>query len=124
MMPGGRMNPRQMQAMMRRMGIKQEEVEGVEEVVIRTRSKDIVFKDAVVTAVTVQGQKTFQIIGTPEERERTKEEAPAAEGGVPEDDIKLVMDQTGCTRAEAKKALEETDGAPAEAILRIMAART
>jgi len=124
MMPGGRMNPRQMQAMMRRMGIKQEEVEGVEEVVIRTRSKDIVFKNAVVTAVTVQGQKTFQIIGTPEERERTKEEAPAAEGGVPEDDIKLVMDQTGCTRAEAKKALEETDGAPAEAILRIMAART
>lgn len=123
MIPGGRMNPKQMQAMMKRMGIKQEEIEGVEEVVIRTRSKEIVFKDAAVTAVTVQGQKTFQVIGTPQERERRKEEALPVEEGVSEEDLKLVMDQTGCTRAEAKKALEETDGAPAEAILKIMSSR-
>lgn len=123
MMPGGRMNPKQMQAIMRRMGIKQEEVEGVEEVVIRTRDKELVFKDAVVTAVTVQGQRTYQVVGTPQERARTPGEAPRAEEGIPEDDIKLVMDQTGCTRAEAKKALEETDGAPAEAILKIMSSR-
>jgi len=120
MMPGGRLNPKQMQAMMRRMGIKQEEIEGVEEVLIRTRDKEIVFKDAVVTAVTVQGQKTYQILGTPQERERTAGEAPKAEEGISEEDIKLVMEQTGCSRAQAKKALEETDGAPAEAILKIM----
>ena len=44
MMPGGRMNPKQMKAMMRRMGITKEDIEDVEEVVIKTRSKEIVFK--------------------------------------------------------------------------------
>ncbi len=123
MMPGGRMNPKQMKAMMKRMGITQEDVVDVEEVVIRTRTKEIVFKDAEVSAMTVQGQKTFQIVGTPQERPRSMAEQPAEEGGVSEEDVKLVMSQTGCTAAQAKKALEETDGAPAEAILKIMASR-
>jgi nascent polypeptide-associated complex subunit alpha len=121
MMPGGRMNPKQMKAMMKRMGIDQEEMPEVEEVVIKTRTKELVFKDAAVTAVTVQGQKTYQIVGTPQERERKREEGK--EGGIPEDDIKLVVSQTGCTPAEARKALQETDGAPAEAILKIMSSR-
>lgn len=123
MIPGGRMNPKQMQAMMKRMGIKQEEIDDVEEVVIKTKTKEIVFKDATVSAVTVQGQKTYQVVGTPQERERKLEEAKE-EGGIPEDDIKLVISQTGCTREEAKKALQETDGSPAEAILKIMSSRT
>jgi nascent polypeptide-associated complex subunit alpha len=121
MMPGGRMNPKQMKAMMKRMGIDQEEMPEVEEVVIKTRTKELVFKDAAVTAVTVQGQKTYQIVGTPQERERKREEGK--EGDIPEDDIKLVISQTGCTAAEARKALQETDGAPAEAILKIMSSR-
>ena len=121
MMPGGRMNPKQMKAMMKRMGIDQEEMPEVEEVVIKTRTKELIFKDAAVTAVTVQGQKTYQIVGTPQERERKREEGK--EGGIPEDDIKLVISQTGCTAAEARKALQETDGAPAEAILKIMSSR-
>lgn len=122
MMPGGRMNPKQMKAMMKRMGIDQEEMPGVEEVIIKTKTKELVFKDAVVTAVSVQGQKTYQVVGIPQERERRREEGEE-EGGVPEDDIKLVMSQTGCAAAEAKKALQETDGAPAEAILKIMSSR-
>jgi nascent polypeptide-associated complex subunit alpha len=122
MMPGGRMNPKQMKAMMKRMGIDQEEMPDVVEVVIRTKTKELVFKDVGVSAVTVQGQKTYQIVGTPQERERRREEGEE-EGGIPEDDIKLVMSQTGCMAAEAKKALQETDGAPAEAILKIMSSR-
>jgi nascent polypeptide-associated complex subunit alpha len=122
MMPGGRMNPKQMKAMMKRMGIDQQEVPDVEEVVIKTRTKEIVFKDAAVTAVTVQGQKTYQIVGTPQERARKKEEMQE-EGGIPAEDIRLVMDQTGCSAAEAKKALEEADGSPAEAILKVMSSR-
>jgi len=121
MIPGGRMNPKQMQAMMKRMGITQEEMKDVEEVIIRLRDKEIVFKDASVTSVTVQGQKTYQIVGTPNERARTQGEME--EGGIPQEDIKLVMDQTGVTAAEAKKALEEAGGAPAEAILKIMSTR-
>jgi nascent polypeptide-associated complex subunit alpha len=123
MMPGGRMNPKQMKAMMKRMGISQEDIEDVEEVVIKTRTKEIVFKDAAVTSMTVQGQKTYQIVGTPQERARKKEEGHTEEGGIPDEDIKLVMSQTGCSAAEAKKALQETDGAPAEAILKLMASK-
>ena len=123
MMPGGRMNPKQMKAMMKRMGISQEDIQDVEEVVIKTRTKEIVFKDAAVTSMTVQGQKTYQIVGTPQERVRKKEEAHAEEGGVPDEDIKLVMSQTGATAAEAKRALEESGGAPAEAILKIMSSK-
>jgi len=122
-MPGGRMNPKQMKAMMKRMGIDQEELSDVEEVVIKTKTRELVFKDAVVTAVSVQGQKTYQVVGKPQERERRREEGEE-EGGIPQDDIKLVVSQTGCTAAEAKKALQETDGAPAEAILKIMSSRT
>ena len=121
-MPGGRMNPKQMKAMMKRMGIDQQELPDVEEVVIKTRTKEIVFKDATVTAVTVQGQKTYQIVGTSQERARKKEEVQE-EGGIPAEDIKLVMDQTGCSASEAKKALEEADGSPAEAILKVMSSR-
>jgi nascent polypeptide-associated complex subunit alpha len=122
MMPGGRMNPKQMKAMMKRMGIDQQEMADVDEVVIRTKKKELVFKNPTVTAVTVQGQKTYQIVGESQERER-KGEAAKEEGGVPDEDVKLVMAQTGCTAAEAIAALKETDGAPAEAILKIMSSR-
>jgi len=121
MMPGGRMNPRQMKAMMKRMGITQEEIADVEEVVIRTRTKEIVLTGAAVTAMTVQGQKTYQVVGEPKERPRKREEKE--EAGVPAEDVELVMSQTGCSAQEARKALEECDGAPAEAILKLMGSR-
>jgi nascent polypeptide-associated complex subunit alpha len=122
MMPGGRMNPKQMKAMMKRMGIDQQELADVDEVIIRTKTKELVIKDAAVTAVVVQGQKSYQVVGTVQERERKREEK-SEDGGIPQEDIKLVMEQTGCTASEAKKALQETDGAPAEAILKIMASK-
>lgn len=40
-----------------------------------------------------------------------------------EDDIKLVMEETGCTREEAIKALKETNGDIAEAIIRVQSQR-
>lgn len=122
MFPGGRMNPKQMKAAMRRMGISQDELKDVEEVVIRTKDKELVFKDAAVTTVTMQGQVTYQIVGEAEERERREGDAADA-GGAVEEDVKLVMSQTDCTEEEARRALEECDGAPAEAILKIMTAR-
>ena len=122
MFPGGRMNPKQMKAAMRRMGITQEEMRDVEEVVIRTKQKDLVFKDAVVTSVSMQGQVTYQIMGSPEERERSADDA-ANDAASMDEDVKLVMSQTDCSEEEARKALEECDGAPAEAILKIMTSR-
>jgi nascent polypeptide-associated complex subunit alpha len=120
MMPGmGRgVNPRQMKQAMKRMGISQEEMQGVEEVVIRTADKEYVIKDAAVTCVTMQGQKTYQVVGDPEIRPRqlAKQEDP----GIPEEDVQLVMSQTGVSKDKAVQALKECDGQPAEAILKIM----
>jgi len=120
MFPGGRVNPRQMKAMMKRMGITQEDIADIEEIVIKTKTQEYIFHEAAASIMTVQGQKTFQIIGEPEIRERS--EAPAAKDTARED-IALVMEQTGVSEEEAKKALDECDGQPAEAILKIMSTR-
>jgi len=124
MMPGMRgVNPRQMKQAMKRMGITTEEINGVEEVVIRTKDKEYVIKDAAVTMMEVQGQKTYQVVG---EASVSARSAPSAAKGsepqLPEEDIELVMGQTGAGREQAITALKESGGQPAEAILKIMSA--
>ena len=124
MMPGMRgVNPRQMKQAMKRMGITTEEIDGVEEVVIRTRDKEYVIKEAAVTVMDVQGQKTYQVVGDAAVNPRgaTSASGKPAAPAMPEEDIELVMSQTGCDRDKAVKALRETGGQPAEAILKIMA---
>ncbi len=60
MIPG--VNPRQMQAMMRQMGMSQKEL-SASEVIIKTADKVIKFTSPSVTQITMQGQTTFQISG-------------------------------------------------------------
>ena len=115
MMPG-RMNPRQMQQMMKRLGINVREIENVEEIIIRTDTKEYIFDNAEVTVMDAQGQKTYQISGRPriiERKEKVEEE------GIPEEDINLVAEQTGKSKEQAKKALEQTKGDIAEAIMKL-----
>lgn len=116
-MPGGKINPRQMKQMMKRLGIKAEEIEDAIEVIIRTPTHEYVISEPAVTKMEVQGQTTFQILGD----YQLKERVPGEEGtSVPEEDVELVMEQTGCSKEEAIKALQESDGQPAEAILKIL----
>ena len=107
----GRINPRQMNQMMRRLGINIKEIENVEKVIIQTNNKEYIFDNAEVTIMDAQGQKTYQIAGRPRIVERKDE--------IPEEDIKLIMEQTGKTAEEAKKALEKTNGDIAEAIMKL-----
>ncbi len=130
MIPGGGRNPRQIEMMMRRMGMTTEAVPGVEEVVVRTATKEHVFKAPEVTILTVQGVRTYQVVGTPQVRPRgtagatapaaPSAAAPAAPTGPPEEDIQLVMEQANVSREEAIEALFTTNGAPAEAIMKIL----
>jgi len=128
MLPGGGRNPREVQSMMRRMGMTTEPVPDVEEVIVRTATKEHVFRAPEVTILTVQGVRTYQVVGRPEIRPRgsapaaagTAPAAPAAPAGPPEDDVRLVMEQANVSREEAIEALVSTNGAPAEAILRIL----
>src|SRR2546430_4229130 len=91
MIPGGRVNPRQMRQAMKRMGIEQEELEGVEEVIIRTASKEYVIRDPNVTAMTAQGQKIWTVVGEPIVRDRVDAKKPDASQGlaIPEEDVQL-----------------------------------
>ena len=118
MMPGGRMNPRQMKQAMRKMGIKNEEMRDVTEVIIRTSREEIVIRKPGVNIMEVQGSKTYQITGEAESRPLGS--VSEVVSSVPEEDIELVMSQTNCDRETAIAALEEMDGQPAEAIIKIM----
>lgn len=121
MIPGmGRVNPRQVKQAMKQLGIKTEDIEDVEEVIIRTRSREYIFKDAAVTMMEMQGQKTFQIVGEPQVSETKAHVEKPLETKVPEEDVRLVVEQTGCTEERAIKTLEECGGQPAEAILKII----
>ena len=105
------MNPRQMKKLMRQLGIKMEELDGVKEVVLRLEGREIVLKNPVVTVMVVQGEKTYQIVpGSEEVREVLQ---------IPEEDIQLVMEQAGVDRETALRTLKETKGDIAEAILKL-----
>src|SRR5205809_7938031 len=118
----GGVNPRQMRQAMKRLGIEQEELAGVEEVVIRTATKEYVIRDPNVTAMTAQGQKIWTVVGEPIVRDRA--DAKKTEGtttpAIPDEDVKLVAEKAGVSEEDARKALEEAGGEPAEAIIRLM----
>ncbi len=105
MIPGG-MDPKKMQAIMRQMGIKSEEIQS-RKVVIETESgQSIIIENPQVTQITMQGQKSFQIAGDVKVEDNSSA-----------DDIKLIMEKTGCSEEAAKEALEKAGGDIAQAIL-------
>ena len=132
MFPGGRgMNPKQMKAAMKRQGIDMDSLDGVEKVVVLTRDKEIVFDRPEVTTISAQGTMTYQVVGTPKERSRS---AASASGDVSgedlveaiasakysEDDVELVMGQTGASEDDVRAALESCNGEVAEAIMKLI----
>lgn len=115
-----RMNPRETRRMMQRMGMNMDSVPEVEQVIIRTASKEIVVEQPEVAILEMQGQKIFQIIGGQiTERAPERKTASAAPAGhtVSEEDVQLVADQTGKSLDAARQALEECEGDLAKAIL-------
>ncbi|WP_094227143.1 nascent polypeptide-associated complex protein [Methanolobus psychrotolerans] len=107
---GGRgMNPAKVKQMMKQMGINITDIDEVEQVIIRTASRDIVFNDANVSIMNAQGVDTYQIVGTPEEVARDVQ--------IPDDDVRLVAEQTGVSEDKARDALKNANGDLAEAIL-------
>jgi nascent polypeptide-associated complex subunit alpha len=105
MMPSG-MDPKKMQALMRQMGIKSEEISATKVIIETDSGESLIIENPQVTQITMQGQKSFQIAG--DVRKETKASS---------DDIKMVMEKTGCSEDAAKEALEKSGGDIAEAIL-------
>jgi nascent polypeptide-associated complex subunit alpha len=143
---GGKGSAREMNRMMQRLGIQVKDIPDVREVVIKTSTKVYTFREANVTVMDAQGQKTYQLTGKATVRDITAEErgalgAPAApvmaeededeetiEGSledvaleISDEDVALVASQTGKTPREARAALEAVKGDIAEAIVRLSA---
>jgi nascent polypeptide-associated complex subunit alpha len=107
-----KMDNRQARRMMEKMGINQKEIPDVEEVVIRTPTKDIHVKNGSVSEVNFQGNRIFQVMGEVEEVQRETKTFS-------EEDVVLVQQQASVTRERAVAALEEADGEVARAILKL-----
>lgn len=104
-----KINPRQMEKLMKQMGVKQEEIDA-EEVIIKCSDKELIIKNPSVQKVNMMGQESLQITGLIEERSLEK---------FTEDDVNTVKSQTGKSDKEVRAALEESDGDLAEAILKL-----
>lgn len=107
----GGFDPKQLQKMMKQMGIEVEELSDVEEVVIKLSDKEIVIQNPEVQITEAKGQTTYQVIGNAEERETGPQ--------VSEDDIEMVMEKSGVDEEAATEALKGTDGDIAQAIVNL-----
>ena len=97
-----------MKAMMKQMGIKQEEIEALR-VIIECEDKNIIIEPANIQKIVMQGQESWQITG--DAREESKEAT------ISDTDIEMVAEKAGVSKDKAKQALEESGGYIAEAIL-------
>lgn len=89
---------------MKQMGIDVDEIDA-EEVIIKTSEEDLIFDAPEVFAMEAQGEKIFQIVGEPEEKE-----------SIDQDDIELVAQRAGVEESKAQEALKKAEGDLAEAI--------
>jgi len=100
------LDPKKMNAMMKQMGIQQEEIDA-SRVIIEKSDGKIIIENPSVVKIKMQGQENFQISGEAKE-----------EKGFSEEDIKTVMEKTGAPRKKAEETLEKT-GDLADAILEL-----
>ncbi|MBS3087690.1 nascent polypeptide-associated complex protein [Candidatus Pacearchaeota archaeon] len=105
----GGVNPAQMKGMMKKMGISQEDLP-VRRVVFEMADGNLVIENPNVMKIKMQGQVSFQVTG-----DVVEEEAESFS----EDDVKMVMGQTGKSEDEVREALEKVDGDIAEAIMEL-----
>ena len=110
MLPGN-INPRQMKAMMKKLGMNVEQIEDVQSIVIKTSKGNYVFDSAEVQAMTMQGQTTYQITGD------IRFEPAAVE--IPKEDVTMVASQANVSEEKARAALIATKGDIAEAIMKL-----
>lgn len=109
MLPGG-VNPKQMKKMMKKMGIKTEEVPA-EQVIINCVDKQIIIDEPSVILTVMQGQQMFQIQGS------VREESAEESVDISQEDVDMVMAQTGAKEDAVIAALEKSKGDIAEAIM-------
>ncbi|WP_455278235.1 nascent polypeptide-associated complex protein [[Eubacterium] cellulosolvens] len=109
-MPSGRDALR----MMQRMGMDTKSLDDVRDVIIRTADRKIIIEEPSVMSIAMQGQNMFQVAGGTIREETITSETKVT---IPEEDVKMVAEQANVSMDDAKKALEESGGDLAEAIV-------
>ena len=118
-----RMNPNDIKKQLRKLGIKNVNIKNIEaeEVIIRTLDgKELVAVSPNVVIMEIPGSSVMiQVLAT-ELREQEMETASSDSLSMfNEEDVTLVMEQTGASREEAVEALREAGGDIAAAIMLI-----
>lgn len=115
MFPGmGGINPAQMQKMMSQMGIKTVELPCEKVIFYLKDGTALEMALPQVIKMTVQGTETYQVVG---HAQPLAESSKPKELEITQDDISMVAQQANSTKEQAKKALEQTKGDIAEAIM-------
>lgn len=107
----GKVDPRKIQEMMKKMNMNVKEVYA-EEVIIRCRDKNIIISRPEVMIADIMGKEVYQISGEVSESDNIKEE-----------DIKIVMEQTGKDRETVAQKLKELNSDLAKAIMELKGKR-
>ena len=100
-----------MKAMMKKLGMNVEPIEDVQSIVIKTPKGNYIFDSAEVSAMTMQGTTTYQVVGD------VRFEPASAE--ILAEDVTMVAAQAKVTEEKAREALMATKGDIAEAIMRL-----
>jgi nascent polypeptide-associated complex subunit alpha len=110
MMRGGN---REMRRMLDKMGLEMKDLGGVEEVIIKTETKELYLIKPQIVEMKGKDSTIFQVVATDiEEKQR---EVPTFK----EEDIILVMQQANVTKEKAIQALTDAKGDMAQAILNL-----
>jgi len=109
MIPGG-MNPKQMKKMMKRMGVKMDEIPA-EVVIIKGLDSEIRIEEPQVVKTIVQGQEMYQVTG------KAVSSEIEAQVEINDEDVKMVAQQANVSEDDALSALEKAKGDIAQAIM-------
>ena len=107
-----RVSPREAKRLMKRMGLSMGAMPDVQQVILKTSTKEIIIENPEVAVMDMHGQKIFQVTG-----EKIVEKTIEKKVTVPEEDVQLVAQQARVSVEEARAALEQTKGDLAQAIL-------
>jgi nascent polypeptide-associated complex subunit alpha len=110
MMRGGN---REMRRMLDKMGLEMKDLGNIEEVIIKTETKELYLLKPQVVEMKGKDSTIFQVVATDiEEKQR---DVPV----IKEEDVTLVMQQANVTREKAIQALIDAKGDMAQAILNL-----
>jgi len=105
----GKIDPKQIQGMMKKMGIAQQEI-NAKRVIIECEDENIILDEPNVMKINMQGQESWQITG----ESRTEEKQLFNE-----DDVKMVMEKTKASEQGVRKFLKQNNGDIALAIIEL-----